>query len=69
MQTKEPAQKPPANVWTCPFCQQKIRIGAYGFCPSEDFRKHCLLPAHIVDDECVAYRDSGKARELLMDRD
>jgi hypothetical protein len=68
METKEPAEKTSANTWTCPLCQQKIRIGAYGFCPSAAFFERCLLKEHIVDDECVAYRNPRKARELMVDK-
>jgi hypothetical protein len=68
MEIKEPAEKTSANTWTCPFCQQKIRIGAYGFCPSAAFFERCQLKEHIVDDECVAYRDPRKARQLMADK-
>lgn len=69
MRTSKPDRTPIEDAWTCPFCQQTVRLGAYGFCTSAEFREHCLLREHIVDDECVAFRDPRKARELLMDRD
>jgi hypothetical protein len=69
MRRSKPDRAPIEDSWTCPFCQQTVRLGAYGFCTGAEFRQHCLLREHIVDDECVAFRDPRKARELLMDRD
>jgi hypothetical protein len=69
MQKREPSARQTENFWTCPFCQQKIRLGAYGFCPSAEFVKNCLLPDHIRNDECLAFRDPRKARMLLTESD
>jgi hypothetical protein len=69
MSRTKPVRAPSDDSWTCPFCQQTVRLGAYGFCTSAEFREQCLLRDHIVDDECVAFRNPRKARELLLDRD
>jgi hypothetical protein len=64
--------KPPTvneKTWTCPFCQQTVRLGAYGCCASQSFFKNCLLRDHMVGDECIAYLNPRKARELMMERD
>jgi hypothetical protein len=57
------------ETWTCPFCQQTVRVDGRGLHPSDDFSERCLLPEHIVNDECVAFRNPRKARELMMERD
>jgi hypothetical protein len=36
---------------------------------SDQYFATCLLRDHMVEDECIAYRDVRKARDLLMDRD
>ena len=67
--SEEEALKSRRETWTCPFCQQTVRIGAYGCCAPPDFEKNCLLRDHMVGGECVAYLNPGKARELIMERD
>ena len=56
------------DTWMCPFCRQSVRLGAYGFCTSAEFRDRCLLREHIVEDECLAFRDLGKAENLWRHR-
>jgi hypothetical protein len=68
-ETAKELSKDKKRTWTCPFCQQSVLIGAYGFCPSSEFRENCLLKEHIVADECIAYHDPDGARELMMERD
>ncbi|GEM_PF-2695491 len=58
----------PDGAWTCPFCQQTVRVGAYGCCPPPDFVGNCLLREHMVGGQCIAYLNPRKARELMMER-
>lgn len=67
--SEAPPPKAGREMWTCPFCQQTVRVGAYGCCAPPDFVKNCLLRDHMVGDECIAYLNPDKARELLMERD
>jgi hypothetical protein len=46
-----------------------VLVGAYGCCAPPDFVKNCLLRDHMVGDECIAYLNPRKARELMMERD
>jgi hypothetical protein len=57
------------DLWTCPFCRQSVRVGAYGCCAPPDFFKKCLLRDHMVGGECVAYLNPRKARELMKGRE
>lgn len=68
-QSKEGNLKSRQETWICPFCQQTVRLGAYGCGASPDFFRNCLLRDHMIGGECIAYLNPGKARELLMDRD
>jgi hypothetical protein len=68
-QVEEEALKSKHGAWTCPFCQQTVRLGAYGCGASPDFFKNCLLRDHMIGGECIAYLNPSRARELLMDRD
>jgi hypothetical protein len=55
------------QTWTCPFCQQRVPLEGNLLKRAADFDERCLLPEHIADGECVAFRDPRKARELLID--
>jgi hypothetical protein len=54
------------ETWTCPYCDQTVRLCAYG-CRTSLFEK-CLLHDRMVDDVCIAYLKPDKARELMKAR-
>ena len=62
----EPA---PPRTWTCPFCQQTVRVAEDGKLQDDSFCDQCLLQEHIVDGQCVAFRDRRRALDLLLDVD
>ena len=51
------------DVWECRFCGQRIEVGAHKRPPG--YFETCKLRDHMIGDECIAFRDPDKARELL----
>jgi hypothetical protein len=54
-----------SKPWTCELCSQVVEWGANGkpLHPVQVYEK-CKLEKHYVGNECIAYRDLSKAREL-----
>jgi hypothetical protein len=56
------------EVWTCPYCKQSIEIiSGRPELPPGYFQK-CLLRDRMIADECIAYRNLDRARELIAER-
>lgn len=52
------------QVWDCPLCGQVVEIGSEKLPP--DYFESCRLREQLVGDECLAYRDLERARQILL---
>ena len=55
--------------WTCPFCEQTVRMTATGLLLPPTFAETCQLPDYMAGDECIALFDPEKAKELIDERE
>jgi hypothetical protein len=57
------------EFWTCAFCQQTVLVTKDGLRLPPGYFETCLLPEHMVENDCIARRNPERARRLLLGRE
>ena len=52
------------NIWECEICGQEILLNPRGPQLPANFSENCKLREHMIGNECIAFRDLPRAKEL-----